>query len=253
MKHKQWYEELFTDYAKTYDQEVFTQGTLQEVGFIEKEIRKDKRVRILDVGCGTGRHAVELARRGYDVTGLDLSPSQLARAREKAGAAGVKVKFIRKDARRFDFRGGFGLVIMLCEGGFPLMETDAMNFLILENCAKSLRKGGKLVFTTLNALFPLVASLKKILNEGAVGTRTSRITFDVATLRERSVLEVKDDTGKTKVLHCSERFYMPSELSWMLKTLGFRKVEIFGGTVGKFSRKAKPSPKEFELLVVAEK
>ncbi len=250
---KQWYEELFTDYARTYDREAFTQGTLQEVGFIEKEIRKNKQVRILDVGCGTGRHAIELARRGYDVTGLDLSPSQLERAREKARAAGVKIEFIRKDARHFDFRGRFGLVIMLCEGGFPLMETDAMNYLILENCAKSLRKGGKFIFSTLNALYPLVSSLKKILNEGAVGTRTSRIRFDIATLREYSVLEVKDDHGKTKVLRCSERFYMPSEISWMLGTLGFRKVEIFGGTVGKFSRKVRPSPKEFELLVVAEK
>ena len=250
---KKWYEELFTDYARTYDQEAFTQGTLQEVGFIEKEIRKNKRVRILDVGCGTGRHAIELARRGYDVTGLDLSPSQLKRAEEKAGAAGVRVKFIRKDARAFDFRGRFGLVIMLCEGAFSLMETDAMNFLILENCAKSLGKGGKFIFTTLNALYPLVSSLKEILNEGAVGTKTSKITFDIATLRERSVLEFKDDSGTKRVLHCNERFYMPSELSWMLKTLGFRKVEIFGGTIGKFTRKAKPSPKEFELLVVAEK
>lgn len=250
---KKWYEELFTDYARTYDQEAFTQGTLQEVSFIEKEIRKNKRVRILDVGCGTGRHAIELARRGYDVTGLDLSPSQLERAEEKAREAGVRVKFIRKDAREFDFRAGFGLVIMLCEGGFPLMETDEMNFLILENCAKSLRKGGKFIFTTLNALYPLVSSLKQILNEGAVSTRTSKITFNIATLREDSVLEVKDDNGKEKALHCSERFYMPSELSWLLKTLGFRKVEIFGGTIGKFSRKAKPSPKEFELLVVAEK
>jgi 2-polyprenyl-3-methyl-5-hydroxy-6-metoxy-1,4-benzoquinol methylase len=250
---KKWYEELFTDYARTYDQEAFTKGTLQEASFIEREIRKNKRVRILDVGCGTGRHAIELARRGYDVTGLDLSPSQLKRAEEKARAAGVKVKFIRKDARAFDFQGGFGLVIMLCEGGFPLMETDEMNFLILENCAKSLRKGGKFIFSTLNALYPLVSSLKEILNEGAVGTKTSKITFDIATLRENSMLEVKDDNGKKKILHCSERFYMPSELSWMLKTLGFRKVEIFGGTIGKFGRKTRPSPKEFELLVVAEK
>jgi 2-polyprenyl-3-methyl-5-hydroxy-6-metoxy-1,4-benzoquinol methylase len=250
---KKWYEELFTDYAKTYDQEAFTKGTLQEVGFIEKEIRKDKRIRILDVGCGTGRHAIELARRGYAVTGLDLSPSQLERAGEKARAAGVSVAFIRKDARRFDFHGRFGLVIMLCEGGFSLMETDAMNFRILENCAKSLRKGGKLIFTTLNALYPLVTSLKAILNEGAVGTKTSAITFDVATLREHSVMEAVDDNGKKKTLRCSERFYVPSELTWMLTTLGFRKVEVFGGTIGKFSRKTKPSPNEFELLVVAEK
>ena len=86
-----------------------------------------------------------------------------------------------------------------------------------------------------------------------MGTRTSKITFDLATLRENSVMRIKDDNGKTRVLRCSERFYMPSELMWMLRTLGFRKVEIFGGTVGAFSRKAKPSPKEFELLVVAEK
>lgn len=250
---KQWYEELFTDYAKTYDKELFTKGTLQEVSFIEQEIRKNKRVRILDVGCGTGRHAIELAKRGYKVTGLDLSPSQLKRAAQKAKAARVKIQFIRKDARKFNFKGKYDLVIMLCEGGFSLMETDEMNFRILENCAKSLKKGGKFIFSTLNALYPLVTSLKKILNEGAVGTRTPKITFNVATLREHSVMEATDDNGKKKLLRCSERFYVPSELTWMLKTLGFRKIDIYGCTIGKFSRKVKPSPKEFELLTIAEK
>lgn len=250
---KSWYEELFTDYAVKYDQESFTKGTLQEVDFIEQEIRRDKKVRILDVGCGTGRHAIELARRGYRVTGLDLSPSQLKRAREKAREAGVSVEFIRKDARSFDFKGRFGLVIMLCEGGFSLMETDEMNFRILENCAKSLRKRGRFIFSTLNAFYPLVRSLKKILNEGSVGTKTTGITFDISTLREYSTMTAVDDNGKKKVLRCSERFYMPSELVWMLKSLGFRKIEVFGCTIGRFSRKVKPSPKEFELLVCAEK
>ena len=156
---KQWYEELFTDYARTYDKEVFTQGTVQEVGFIEREIRKDKRVRILDVGCGTGRHAIELARRGYDVTGLDLSPSQLARAEEKAREAGVKVKFIRQDARAFDFRGSFGLVIMLCEGAFPLMETDEMNFLILEPIARS--RSGKAANSSSRRSTPCIRSFPR--------------------------------------------------------------------------------------------
>lgn len=250
---KQWYEALFTDYAKTYDKEAFTQGTLQEVSFIEKEIRGNKRVKILDVGCGTGRHAVELAKRGYNVTGLDLSPSQLKRAAEKAMAAGVKIKFIRKDARNFDFKGKFGLVIMLCEGGFSLMETDEMNYRILENCSKSLKKGGKFIFTTLNAMYPLVSSLKKILNDGAVGTKTGKITFDITTLREHSVMTFTDDHGRKKKLRCSERFYMPTELNWMLKSLGFRKIDIFGCTVGRFSRNVKPSPKTFELIAIAQR
>jgi 2-polyprenyl-3-methyl-5-hydroxy-6-metoxy-1,4-benzoquinol methylase len=65
---KQWYEELFHDFADKYDRESFTAGTIQEVGFIEKEINFNKALQILDIGCGTGRHSLELARRGYDVT-----------------------------------------------------------------------------------------------------------------------------------------------------------------------------------------
>ncbi|CAD7840700.1 MAG: hypothetical protein [Olavius algarvensis Delta 4 endosymbiont] len=69
----QWYEALFANYGRKYDQEPFTQGTLGECDFIEQEIACDKSLRILDMGCGTGRHALELTRRGYTVTGIDLS------------------------------------------------------------------------------------------------------------------------------------------------------------------------------------
>jgi len=81
---KQWYEELFANYASTYDKEEFTKGTIQEVDFLESEIEFDRTRQILDVGCGTGRHAIELAKRGYQVTGIDLSEDQLKKAREKA-------------------------------------------------------------------------------------------------------------------------------------------------------------------------
>ena len=57
---KPWYEELFSNYARTYDRECFTQGTLQEVDFIESETAANKNGRILDVGCGTGRHAINV-------------------------------------------------------------------------------------------------------------------------------------------------------------------------------------------------
>ena len=74
---KQWYELLFENYAQKYDMENYTHGTIGECDFIEKEIRFDKSLKILDVGCGTGRHAIELTKRGYQVTGIDLSESQL--------------------------------------------------------------------------------------------------------------------------------------------------------------------------------
>jgi len=150
---KQWYESLFENYANKYDKEVFVRGTIGECDFIEQELKHNKNVRILDVGCGTGRHAIELTKRGYNVTGVDLSENQIKRAREKAQEAGMTIDFQIQDARNLSFDSEFDLAIMLCEGGFSLMETDEMNFEILKNATKALKSKGKLIFTTLNGLF----------------------------------------------------------------------------------------------------
>jgi 2-polyprenyl-3-methyl-5-hydroxy-6-metoxy-1,4-benzoquinol methylase len=158
---KQWYETLFENYGQKYDNESFTQGTIRECDFIEKEIVYNKSTTILDIGCGTGRHAIELSKRGYNVKGIDLSDSQLARAREKAEQQGLKIDFLKYDARSLSFNSEFDLVIMLCEGAFPLMETDEMNYKILKNATKSLKEHGKLIFTTLNGLFPLYHSVEE--------------------------------------------------------------------------------------------
>jgi 2-polyprenyl-3-methyl-5-hydroxy-6-metoxy-1,4-benzoquinol methylase len=249
---KQWYEELFTDYAETYDRETFTQGTEGEVDFIEQEINFDKSKRILDIGCGTGRHAIELAKRGYQIVGVDLSASQLKRAKEKAKAAGVKIEFIQKDARQLDFNNEFDVVIMICEGAFPLMETDEMNFQILQGATKALKKNGKSIFTTLNALFPLYHSVKDFLNGNSGETTTDALTFDLMTFREHSTLTAKDDSGNEKVLECNERYYAPSEITWLLKSLGFKRIDIHGCQLGKFSRNDKLTTDDFEMLVIAE-
>lgn len=128
----QWYEKLFENYADQYDREPFTHGTLGECDFIERELNYNKSLKIVDIGCGTGRHAIELAKRGYSVTGIDLSEAQLKKAREKAEQANVKVEFLRYDARNLPFENQFDAAIMICEGAFPLMETDEMNFEILK-------------------------------------------------------------------------------------------------------------------------
>ena len=80
-------------YANKYDKECFVQGTLGECDFIEQELNYDKKIRIIDIGCGTGRHSIELTKRGYDVMGIDLSESQLVRAKEKAKQLNLKIDF----------------------------------------------------------------------------------------------------------------------------------------------------------------
>jgi 2-polyprenyl-3-methyl-5-hydroxy-6-metoxy-1,4-benzoquinol methylase len=251
----QWYEELFKNYGLKYDNENFTQGTLGECDFIESEIRHDKSVRILDIGCGTGRHSIELARRGYTVTGIDLSDSLLERAREKARAADLKINFQKYDARHFQFARKFGLAIMLCEGAFPLMETDEMNYQILQNAANALKPGGKIIFTTLNGLFPLFHSVKEFLaSETQEGNATyDHNNFDLMTFRDTYITTVEDDLGNQKALECNERYYVPSEITWMLKSLGFASLGIYGAKQGAFSRDDKLTSEDFEMLVVAQK
>ena len=252
---KQWYETLFENYAQKYDSESFVQGTNGECDFIEQEINFNKSIKILDVGCGTGRHSIELSKRGYTVTGVDLSDSMLTRAREKAEKKELKIDFLKHDARNLPFKNEFNLVIMLCEGAFPLMETDEMNYEILRSATKSLKEHGKFIFTTLNGLFPLYHSVEQFCaSASGEGNATYRSnTFDLMTFRDHSITEVEDDDGNKRKLECNERYYVPSEISWLLETLGYTKIEIFGAKLGAFSRNDKLTTEDFEMLVVAEK
>ncbi|MFA5100243.1 MAG: class I SAM-dependent methyltransferase [Candidatus Omnitrophota bacterium] len=252
---KKWYELLFENYARKYDQECYVQGTSGECDFIEKELAKDKSLRILDVGCGTGRHAIELTKRGYKVTGVDLSESQLARARDKAKEAGLTIDFQKHDARQLPFNNEFDAAIMLCEGGFSLMETDEMNFEILKNATWALKDKGKFIFTTLNGLFPLFHSVKEFYESaGKDGNSTCKgSTFDLMTFRDHNVVVFEDDAGNKKELKCNERYYVPSEITWLLKSLGYKQIDIFGAKLGAYSRNDKLSNDDFEMLVVAEK
>jgi 2-polyprenyl-3-methyl-5-hydroxy-6-metoxy-1,4-benzoquinol methylase len=255
MNTKQWYETLFENYAKTYDRESFTQGTADECDFIEQELNHNRSLNILDVGCGTGRHSIELTKRGYSVTGIDFSESQLASAREKAAKDNLKIVFQKHDARNLPYNKEFDFAIMLCEGGFPLMETDEMNFEILKSVTKSLKDNAKFIFTTLNGLFPLFNSIEKFCaavskDDNATYRNNS---FDLMTFRDHNTTEFVDDDGNKKTLESNERYYVPSEITWLLKSLGYKKIEIFGAKLGAFSRNDKLTIEDFEMLVVAEK
>jgi len=250
---RQWYEEVFRNYANKYEEEPFTKGTIGEVDFIEKEIGFNKNTRILDIGCGTGRHSVELAKRGYYVVGIDLSMNMLNKARFNAKKEKVNVQFIQADARQLNFDNEFNLVIMLCEGAFPLMETDKMNFEILKNASNALVDKGKFIFTTLNGLYPLFHSVKDFINGHYEIDASKEDTFDLMTFRNIWDYEHIDDDGNKKAVKCNERYYVPSEITWLLKTLGFLKTEIFGCEIGRWSRERKLTTEDFEMLVVAEK
>jgi len=235
---KQWYEELYENFA-AYDKESYTQSTKGEVDFVEGEIGHDHSKRILDVGCGSGRHVLELARRGYAVVGIDLSESMLAGGRQIANAENMNVDLIQCDARKLNYQKEFDAVVMLCEGAFSLMEEDEMDRLILANTFRALRANGKLILTAPNAVFML--------------TNQSDASFDPVTFRETFKLEKVVPDGRKKMLDCSQRYYTCPELSWLLRQVGFKTVEFFACTKAGYNRDAKPDKKHFELGAIATK
>lgn len=234
-----WYQELYRHFPD-YDEEPYVQNTGAEVDFVEGQIGSDCFKKILDVGCGTGRHTLELARRGYDVVGVDLSPSMLDQGRQIARAEGLDVTFIVADARALPWEGDFDVVLMLCEGGFSLMETDEMDRLILQSVARALRPGGRLLMTAPHAAF-LIAHEPE---EGA---------FDLVTFRETFELETTDERGRSRTLQASQRYYTCPELKWLLTDVGFTSVAFFAVTEGGYTRDQPPSRDHFEFGALATK
>jgi len=79
------------------------------------------------------------------------------------------------------------------------------------------------------------------------------ISFDLMTFRDHNRVEFEDDAGNKKALECNERCYVPSEITWLLHSLGYKKIDIFGAKLGAYSRNDKLTAEDFEMLVVAEK
>ncbi len=141
------------------------------------------------------------------------------------------------------------MAIMLCEGAFPLMETDEMNFCILKGACRALKPGGKLILTTLNALFPLARVGRRDDAGGEEGTDFT--AFDPVTFRCCSELAFVDDDGVAHTIRCNERYYAPCEMKWLLETLDMTDIGIYACELGRFSRERSPGFDDFELLVAA--
>jgi len=199
---------------------------------------------VLDVGCGTGRHAIELARRGFFVTGIDVSPAMLGEAKRRAANAGVQVAWIEADAKAFTLPEAFDAAICLCEGAFGLLgSTDdpiGQPLAILRNGAAALKPRAKCLFAVLNGY-----ALARKHAQAAV----ERNTFDPLTLSERSECV---PPGSQAANPLRERGFVPTELRLLFGLAGLAVLNIWGGTAGNWGRRAIQLD-EIEIMVVAQK
>ncbi len=245
MIRNEW-EEFFNGHAPVYMDNSFTKNTMEEVNFVLEELGLPPGSRILDVGCGTGRHAVELARRGYQITGVDISAGMLAEAEKAAREADVEVELIHADATRFMSDKLFDAAICLCEGAFSLLggEDDPYehDLAILRNIRAALRPGARFVLTALNACRLIRQATQEDVESGR---------FDPVTMVETSTAEWDTSQGK-KSLVVRERSYVPTELVLLLRQARFEVEHIWGGTAGDWGRR-KICLDEMEIMVVSQK
>ncbi|MFP4148266.1 MAG: class I SAM-dependent methyltransferase [Nitriliruptoraceae bacterium] len=232
---------FFQSSAHRYDDEGFTRATEDELVFLAELLDLSPGSRVLDVGCGTGRHAVPIAAMGAEVTGLDQSPAMLERAEARASAAGVDVTWVEADARELpDHLGSFDVGLCLCEGAFCLV-ADGVEPLdhdqaILAGIHRVLRPGGRLVLTALNA--------GRLLTDWHQGQVAGEV--DLMTLTETTHYPLEQ--GGTVTLR--EHYHLPEGLRTLAASVGLEVEAIWAGGAGDWRREA-PTTDDYELLLVA--
>ncbi|MFZ5516742.1 MAG: class I SAM-dependent methyltransferase [Candidatus Zhuqueibacterota bacterium] len=236
------WEQFFDAHAPLYEGNIFTKNTVAEVDFLLEELRLAPGSAILDVGCGTGRHTIELAKRGYAMTGLDLSSGMLAQAAESARKARVHVDWVRSNATQFALHRKFDAAICLCEGSFGLLSQsdDPIDqpLSILCNISCSLKPQAKAIMTVLNA----ASLIRKYQNKDVAEGR-----FDPFTLVESNVMPPREDLPGVPV---RERAFVPTELHLLYHLAGMSVLAMWGGTAGNWGRRSLDLD-EIEIMVVA--
>ncbi|MBL8609002.1 MAG: methyltransferase domain-containing protein [Myxococcales bacterium] len=243
-----WWEELFNDDFLRASEKLTERQIGREVDFIEDSLGVMKGAMLLDLACGTGRHAVELTLRGYQVVGFDLSLSMLARAAEEAEERAASLNFVQGDMREMTFEETFdGIYCWNTSFGYFEEEKNAQ---VISRVHRALKKGGQFLLDVANRDFVAQQSPSLVWFEGDGCICMDEMQVDWITSRLRVKRTMMMDDGRSKEIEYSIRIYALHELGRLLHDHGFRVAEVSGRTAtpGVFFGSASP-----RTLILAEK
>ncbi len=230
----------------------FTKGTEQEVEALVDILDLEPGMRVLDVGCGPGRHSLALAARGMVVTGVDISARFVEVANAAAAEADVSASFAVADARTLvantDLAGSFDAVISLCQGAFGLAGgVDAIDQLpgreldeaILAGIGAALAPGGRCAVSAFSAYFQ-------------VQFLEGQDSFDAWTGVNHEETEVRDAAGDAIAADLWTTCFTPRELRLLARIVGLDPIDVFGVTPGDYAERP-PTIDRPEFLLLAER
>ena len=235
-----WFEEVAEHLGAAYLRYSFTYGTVSEVDALVEALGLVPGQRILDVGCGPGRHAHELARRGLEVVGIDISESFVALAREGAPEG---ASFVHGDARTMEFDAEFDAALSLCQGAFGLaggpgadpaaLDPDGA---VLDRIAAAIRPGGRLALTAFSAYFQV-----RFLDDDDHFDAESGVNQEQTVLRDQEGVEALADLWTS----C----FTPRELRLLCDRAGLDVDEVRSVTPGDYGPRL-PDLEHPEFLVL---
>lgn len=233
-----WFEPLADHMGEAYLRYSFTKGTRQEVDFLWDALQLAAGARVLDVGCGPGRHALELARRGAVVHGIDIAQTFVEIGRSAAAAEHLDVTFERGDARelRSQPSRSADAAVCLCQGAFGLMTESGDDQGVLDGLVHQVRPGGLIALSAFNAYFAVKY------HEAA--------RFDADSGVSHETTEIRSPSGEVRSADLWTGCYTPRELRLMMSRAGADVVDIWAVAPGEY-RRDEPDTEHPEFLVLA--
>lgn len=249
MKNKKpWYENK--DFWRTAGPVLFRKGRWEmapeEVERVISLLQIKQGAKVLDLCCGVGRHSLELARRGFKVTGVDITPHYVREARQKAKKARLNIEFIKDDMRRFRRSNTYDAVINLF-GSFGYFEDQRDDYRVAKNAYGSLKKNRAFIIDLMGkeVLARIFQKRDWYKVDNTIVLEERKTDKDWKRIESRWI--ILRDKGK-KEFTISLRLYSAVEMITLLKSVGFRKIDVYGDLTGApYDQTAK------RLVVVAHK
>ncbi len=244
-----WYNKVWSLDAKNYS---WVENTEHEVDFIIKALSLKGTERILDLACGFGRHALEFARRGYEVVGIDITKAFIEDAKNEAKREHLSAQFICSDIREISFENEFDVVLNLADGAIGYLENERENLKIFDVIAKALKPGGMHMMDIVSADYADNHFPCQLWDAGERGISLSRFEWD----RDSCIMiygqvdTLYDTPLKKPILEegCPTRLYHELEIENIMGSRGMHVLHTYSDYNG-----APASCNALQLMVVSQK